>query len=64
MPKPWENKSGCNDPTAYKVEKSISEDEQRVSELVYVLKKIIKWAGFELINRIELRDRKSGRQYR
>lgn len=64
MPKPWENKSGCQDPTAYKVEKSISEDEQRVSELVCVLKKIIKWAGFELINRIELRDRKSGRTYR
>lgn len=64
MPKPWENKSGCHDPTAYMVEKAISEDEQRVSELVYVLKKIIKWAGFELINRIELRDRKSGRTYR
>ena len=64
MPKPWENKSGCKDPTAYAATKPITEDEQRVSELVKVLKYIIKLAGFELINRIELRDRKSGRMYR
>ena len=64
MGKPWENKSGCKDPTAYAATKPITEDEQRVSELVKVLKYIIKLAGFELINRIELRDRKSGRMYR
>lgn len=63
-PKPWENKSGCKDPTAYAVEKAISEDEQRNDELIWVIKKIIKWAGFELLNRIELRDRKSGRVFR
>ena len=62
--KPWENKSGCKDPTAYAVEKAISEDEQRKDELIWVIKKIIKWAGFELLNRIELRDRKSGRVFR
>lgn len=63
-PKPWENKSGCKDPTAYSVEKSILEDEQRKDELIWVIKKIIRWAGFELMNRIELRDRKSGRFFR
>lgn len=63
-PKPWENKSGCKDPTAYAVEKAICEDEQRKDELIWVIKKIIKWAGFELLNRIELRDRKSGRVFR
>jgi hypothetical protein len=63
-PKPWENKSGCKDPTAYAVEKAICEDEQRKDELIWAIKKIIKWAGFELLNRIELRDRKSGRVFR
>lgn len=63
-PKPWENKSGCKDPTAYSVEKSILEDEQRKDELIWVIKKIIRWAGFELMNWIELRDRKSGRIFK
>lgn len=62
--KPWQNKSGCPDPTAYVVEKPISEEQKRVDELVWVLKKIIKWAGFDLLNRIELRERRSGRTYR
>lgn len=64
MAKPWENQSGCNDPTAYAAMKPISEEEQRVSDLVRVLKSIIRWAGFDLISRIELRDRRSGRTYR
>lgn len=64
MPKPWENSSGCKDPTAYAASKPISDEEQRVTELVKVLKTIIRWAGFELINRIELRERRSGRTYR
>lgn len=63
MPKPWENKSGCKDPTAYKGNTEISREEQRVSELVHVLKYIVKLAGFELVDRIALRDRKSGRTY-
>ena len=64
MAKPWENKSGLPDPTAYAASKPISEEEQRVTELVKVLKIIIRWAGFDLINRIELRERRSRRMYR
>lgn len=64
MPKPWENQSGCKDPTAYAATKAVSEETQRVTELMHVLKTIIRWAGFNLINRIELQDRKSGRTYR
>lgn len=64
MPKPWENKSGYSDPTAYAATKPISEEEQRVTELVKILKLISKWAGFDIINRIEFRDRKTGRTYR
>lgn len=62
--KPWQNSSGYNDPTAYAAEKRISEEEQRVTELMKVLKYIIRLAGFDLINRIEFRDRRSGREYR
>jgi len=63
-PKPWENKSGCPDPTAYAVEKSISKDEQRVADLVGCIKYIARLAGFEIINRIEFRDIKSRRTFR
>lgn len=64
MAKPWENKSGCKDPTAFQATKNISEEEQRVAELVWVIKAIARWAGFEIINRIEFRDRASGRIHR
>lgn len=64
MVRPWENNSGCKDPTAYAATKPISDEEWRISELVKVLKYIIRLAGFELINRMEFRDRRSGRTYR
>lgn len=64
MAKPWENHSGCKDPTAYAVEKAVSEEEQRVTELVWIIKRIARWAGFDIINRVEFRDRKSGRPHR
>ena len=68
MSKPWENAEGYNDPTAYHGTKNIirEEDEQqkRVNTLIFVLKYIIRLAGFDLLNRIEIRERKSGREYR
>lgn len=66
--KPWKNSEGYSDPTAYEGLKPIirEEDEQqkRVNTLIFVLKYIIRLAGFELLNRIEIRERKSGREYR
>ena len=68
MPKPWENAEGYHDPTAYHGTKNIirDEDEQqkRVNTLIFVLKYITRLAGFELLNRIEIKDRKTGREYR
>lgn len=64
MGKPWENQSGYNDPTAFRAEKAITEEEQIVADLVWIMKKIAKWAGYEVINRVEFRHRKSGRTYR
>lgn len=66
--KPWQNKEGYADPTAYEgLKPVIREDEEqqkRSNNLIFVLKYIIRLAGFELLNRIELKDRKSGREYR
>jgi len=68
MPKPWENAEGYKDPTAYEGIRNVVQDEQRqqkrVNDLIFVLKFIINLAGFDLLNRIEIRDRKTGREYR
>ncbi len=64
MAKPWQNNSGCNDPTAYNGEKKITEEEQIVADLVWIIKKIARWAGFDITNRVEFRHRMSGRNYR
>lgn len=65
--KPWQNK-GYADPTAYHGLKPIikedDEQQKRLNTLIFVLKYIIRLAGFELLNRIELKDRRSGREYR
>lgn len=61
------NAEGYVDPTAYVALKSIANDEKtekKAAYLVSVLKFIIRESGFELINRIELKDKKSGRTFR
>ena len=64
--KPWQNKEGYADPTAYEGLKPIirEEDEQqkRLNTLIFVLKYIIRLAGFELLNRVELKDKKTGEE--
>lgn len=68
MSKPWMNKEGYPDPTPYKGMKHIiqaeNEQEKRLATLIFVLKYIIHLAGFELLNRIELKDKKSGKVFR
>lgn len=63
MAKEWQNSEGYVDPTAYHALKNI-EDEKKVSELVFVLKWIINKSGFELVERIQLRDKKNGKIYK
>lgn len=62
------NGSGYYDPTAYvalqKVSKEEKELSKKVSELLKVLKVIIEWAGFELIGRIWLKDKKTGKEFK
>ena len=62
------NIEGYSDPTATiavgQVSREESEADKRVYDLVKVLKFIIRSGGFELIERIQLKDTKSGREYR
>ncbi|WFD12226.1 hypothetical protein [Tepidibacter hydrothermalis] len=62
------NASGCADPTAYEALKPmIKEDaalEKKVHNVVNCVKFIVDWAGFELIGRIQIKDKKSGREFR
>ena len=62
------NQSGCADPTAYEAISNIIREEielgKKVHNLISVLKLIIDWAGFELIGRIEIRDKKTRKEFR
>lgn len=67
-PKPWQNSEGYNDPTAYAAMQSISnaeaqEAQDRCSALIQRIKADIKSSGFDLLERIQLRDRKTGRRF-
>lgn len=63
MSKPWENSSGCKDPTAYAATRP-TEEEVQVSKLVKAIKVVTELFGFEIINRIEFRSRNTGKCYR
>lgn len=62
------NSEGYNDPTAYaalsKIRREEIEQQQRVSELIRVLKYVIDKSGFELTARIELREKRTGKEFR
>lgn len=62
------NKEGYPDPTAYDgIRRALAadaEESRRVNALIKVLKALIREAGFELIGRIEIRDKRSGREYK
>lgn len=69
--KPWLNDSGCPDPTAYEAMKHIQSEERRFSRVdsdahtvVTTIKNILDLAGFELVERIQIRHKKSGKIFR
>lgn len=65
---PLKNAEGYVDPTAYAamnaVQKQQDEVDQRVQSFVRAIKTIIDQSGYDLLARIEIRDRMSGREYR
>lgn len=60
------NMEGYADPTAYYGMKQAEGDamKAKVGFLIKVLKFIVWESGFEVIGRIELRERKTGREFR
>lgn len=65
---PKYNAEGYADPTAYSGMKEVvrteHEADKRAYDLVKVLKFIIRSCGFELIERVKVKDIKTGREYR
>lgn len=65
---PYRNKSGCADPTAHDALSAIQAEQdqevERVNRLIKALKINIDLADFDLLNRIEIRDRRTGKCYR
>lgn len=65
---PKRNSEGYPDPTAYEGLRPIIEEEnaleRRVNQLIKTLKYITGLAGFELISRIEIKDKETGRIFR
>lgn len=68
MNNPKYNSEGYADPTAYYGTKEIireeAETEKRAYDLIKVLKFIIRLCGFELIERVKIKDTKTGREFR
>ena len=65
---PYHNPEGYADPTAYEaltvVQAETDESDLRCQRLIKTLKTIIDLAGYDLLARIEIRDRATGRDYR
>lgn len=65
---PYYNKEGFADPTAYNALNRVAQEEaalkSKVNFLIKVLKFIADGAGFDVINRIELKDRKTGKLFK
>lgn len=65
---PKYNSEGYADPTAYLGTREIireeAETEKRAYDLIKVLKFIIRSTGFELIERVKIRDVKTGKEFK
>lgn len=64
----YRNGEGYRDPTAWEAVGAVSKEERKkdkaVASLVTMLKQIISLAGFELVGRIVLKDKETGKEYR
>ena len=62
------NAEGYSDPTAFEGINNIlreeNEAQKRVNALIGAIKSLVNLAGFDLLNRIEIRDRKTGKEFK
>jgi len=65
---PFRNPSGLPDPTAHealsKAQKEADEADARVQAFIRAVKTLTAQSGYELLARIEIRDKATGRCYR
>lgn len=57
------NNSGSPDPTAYSAIKHVSDKDRQALDLIKVMKMVAQVSGFEVMNRITIRDKKTGREW-
>ena len=68
----YKNKEGSTDPTAGEAIGTVVKEERKeerernaaITTLITMLKQIISLAGFELVGRIVLKDKVTGKEYR
>ena len=60
---PKRNSEGYSDPTAFQAMNNVDQ-QKRVTDLIKVLLYIIDKSGFELTERISLRDKRTGKDYK
>lgn len=64
----YRNNEGYRDPTAGEAVGTVAKEKKKrneaVTSLVTMLKQIISLAGFELVGRIVLKDKETGKEYR
>lgn len=58
------NGSGYKDLTAYEGMKPVVESEKRANKLIKSIKIMSDLAGFDVVGRIQIKDKKSGREYK
>lgn len=58
------NPSGAADPTRTKAEESLGRDEKRIGDLVHVLRYVADGARFEIVGRVVLLDKRTGRVFK
>ena len=62
------NASGCKDTTAYEAVGHVSKEEHKVNQVAHDLTKLAKdlivLAGFEVIGRIRIKHKKTGKEFR
>ena len=59
----WENASGYYDPTAKKAIDNQYEPDRNVKDGIYEVKQLLKGRGLPMINRIAIKDTKTGKIY-
>lgn len=64
----YHNLSGAADPTAFAAMSSVQREQDegyvRMSRVIAAVKTLLDLSGYDLLNRIELRDRFTGKIYR